>query len=235
MATHMTGPVLNATKAGGLRQWFNDLNLGQEPALCVFQEDFLAPQSYQAADWIITKVEAGSGSSTQAIAALERSGALKITNDDAAADVNNLQQNTENWSMVAGKQLWMEMRLKVSAPATASAFVGLAVTDTTARDASDRVGFSLASGSAVIQLNCAAASTGTNVSSGITAVADTYNTLGIHWDGKNRVQFFIDRSMIGEISANIPSRTLAFTLNIQNGAAAAQILTVDYIYVAQER
>jgi hypothetical protein len=234
--TKFTGPLQNAIKVGGARQFFGDLPIGQEPDLCVYFNDFLVAQDYAAADWVINTTEAGSGSATEALAADEACGALLITNDDANDDVDSLQSTEECWRLASGKQLWMEMRVKVSDADDVDMFVGLAITDTTPRDASDRVGFSLADGSAVIQCECAKDSTGDATSSGVSAADATYVKLGLHFDGKNKVRFFIDRSLVATVSSNIPNdENLAITLNIQNGAAAADTLHVDYIYVAQER
>lgn len=234
MGTKSTGPIKNAEKAGGLRQWFQDLIMGQEPDLCVFFEDFLTAQSYAAADWVITTTEVA-GSASEAIAADEASGALVITNGTADNDVDSLQAVEENWRLAAGKQLWMEMNVKVSDADDIDAFVGLAITDTTPRDASDRVGFSILEGSALIQTEYTNATVGAAVISAISAADDTYVKLGFHWDGKNKIKFYVNRSLVREASAAAIAENMAITLNIQNGAVGGDSLTVDYIYVAQER
>lgn len=234
--SRFTGPLQNVRKQGGLRQWFQELPIGQEPDLCVYWNDFLVAQDYAAADWVITTTEAGAGDASEALAADEACGALLITNDANDNDVDSLQSTEECWRLASGKQLWMEMRVKVSDADDVDMFVGLSITDTTPRDASDRIGFSLAEGSALILTACAKDSTGSDTSSGVSAADDTYVKLGVHWDGVNTAKFYIDRSLVREAIANIPNdENLAITLNIQNGAAGGDTLTVDYIYVAQER
>lgn len=234
--TKFTGPLKNAEKSGGLRQWHGDLPIGQEPDLCTYFNDFLSAQDYAAGDWVITTTEAGAGSATEALAADEACGALLITNDDADNDVDSLQMTEETWRLSSGKKLWYETRVKVSDGDDVDMFVGLAITDTTPRDASDRIGFSLADGSADIKLECAKDSTGSATSSGVSMGDATYVVLGFRWDGESKVEFAINRAVVGTIRANIPDdENLCVTLNIQNGAAAADTLTVDYIYVAQER
>lgn len=233
---HFNGPIKNKVKRSGARQWYGDLNVGEEPDLCILFNDFLQTQDYAASDWTITTTEAGAGDATEAIAADEACGALLITNDDADNDVDSLQMNEENWRLSSGKQLWLEMRLKVGDVDEADMFVGLAITDTTPRDATDRIGFLLADGSAALSCVNAKNSTATTTSSIATLADATYVKCGLHWDGKNKVEFFINGSIVATHSTNIPDdENLAVTLNIQNGAAAANTLTVDYIYVAQER
>lgn len=233
---HLHGPIKNKVKKGGVRQWMSDLPIESNPDLCVYMNDFLATQDYAAADWTINTTEAGSGSATEAIAADEKYGALVITNDDANDDVDSLQMNEENWKLESGKQVWMEMRLKVLDVANADLFVGLAITDTTPRDASDKVGFLLADESAALSCLNTKDTTSTTTASIATLVADTYVKLGFHWDGKSKIEYFVNRALVATHSTNVPDdENLAVTLNIQNGAAAANVLTVDYIYVAQER
>lgn len=233
---HFNGPIKNKVKRVGSRMWYADLNVGQEPDLCILFNDFLLTQDYAATDWTITTTEGGAGAATEAIAGDEACGALLITNDDADDDVDSLQMNEENWRLSSGKQLWCEINLKVGDVDEADLFVGLAITDTTPRDASDRIGFSLADGSAALSCVSAKNSTATTTSSIATLADATYVKCGFHWDGSSKVEFFINGALVATHSSNIPDdENLAVTLNIQNGAAAANTLTVDYIYVAQER
>lgn len=233
---HFNGPVKNKVKTAGDRAFFSDLPSGEGPELCVYFNDFISSQDYAAADWTITTTEAGAGAATEALAADEKYGALLITNDDANDDVDSLQMNEENWIMESGKQVWFETRLKIGDVDEADSFIGLAITDTTPRDASDKVGFALTDGSAA--LSCVTTkNTTSTTSAAITTLADaTYVQLGFHWNGVNKVEFFVNRALVATHTANIcDDENLAVTFNIQNGTAAANTLAVDYIYVAQER
>jgi len=233
---HFNGPVKNKVKRDGARAWYGDLPVGQEPDLCVYFNDFLAAQDYAAADWVITTTEAGAGAATEALAADEACGALVITNDAADNDVDSLQMTEENWRLEAGKQLWMNMRIKVLDADEADMFVGLAITDTTPRDATDKIGFMLADGSAALSAVSTKNSTSTTSSSVATVVDATYLKIAFHYNGAGKVEWFVNGAKVETHSVNIPDdETLCVTLNLQNGAAAANSLTVDYIYVAQER
>lgn len=236
MASHFTGPVKNKVKSSGQRGFFSDLPVGHGPEICSYFNDFIRSTDYDANDWTITTTEAGSGSATESLAADEKYGALIILNDNADNDVDNLQMNEENWKLESGKQVWYESRIKVSDATESDLFVGLAITDTTARDASDRVGFAKADGSTALSCESVKNSTSESTASIATVVDDTYLVVGFHYDGKSKIEFYIDRELVATHSTTIPDdENLAVTLNIQNGAAAAKSLTVDYIYVAQER
>lgn len=233
---HFNGPIKNKVKRDGERAWYGDLPVGEEPDLCVYMNDFLVAQDYSASDWVITTTEDGAGSATEAIAADERCGALLITNDDAEDDVDSLQSAEEAFSLTAGKQLWMSMRIKVGDADEADMFIGLAITDTTPRDATDKIGFLLADGSAALSAVSTKDSTSTTSSSIATLADATYVKLAFHYDGVNKVEWFVNGAKVATHTANIPDdENLAITLNLQNGAAAANTLTVDYIYIAQER
>ena len=66
---------------------------------------------------------------------------------------------------------------------------------------------------------------------------NTYVTVGFYYDGVNSVEYFVDDVSIDEaVVTNLPNdEALAVSFGIQNGAAAAKTMTVDYIFVACER
>lgn len=236
MGSSFTGPLKNKVKSDGSRGFFSGLPISKGPELCEYFNDFLSTQDYAAADWTITTTEAGAGDASEAIAADEKYGALLITNDAADNDVDNLQLNEENWLLESGKQVWYETRIKVSDADQVDMFVGLAITDTTARDASDKVGFLLADGSAALSCLNTKDSTSTTTSSIATIADSTYIVLGFHFDGKSKIEFYVNRSLVATHSTNIPDdENLAVTINLQNGEAVAKTMHIDYIYVAQER
>lgn len=233
---HFNGPIRNKVQSRNDRAWQSDLPVGWGPEACEYFNDFLMTQDYNANDWTINTTEAGTSSATEAIAADEKYGALVITNDDADNDVDNLQLNEENWILESGKQVWFESRVKVNDADQVDMFVGLAITDTSARDASDRVGFALADESAALTVENAKDSTATSTASVATIADNTYVVLGFHWDGQSKIEYFVNRALVATHRANIPDdENLAVTINLQNGSAGAKSITIDYIYVAQER
>jgi len=236
MAVHFTGPLRQRRSVSGLRQWFSELPVGEDPDFIVYFNDFLVAQDYAASDWVITTTEAGAFSASEALAADELGGALLITNDNADDDSDSLQHTEEVWKCAAGKRTWFESRLKVSDADAVDMFVGLGITDTTPLDTSDRVGFQIDDGNASILCKSEKNSTETSTDSGVDAADDTYVVLGFYWDGINKMEFSVNRSVVATHTSNNPDdENLCITLHLVNGAAAAKTMTVDYIYVAQER
>ncbi len=236
MAVRFTGPVLNRVLENGSREWFSNLPVSSGPDYVVYFNDFLVAQDYAAADWVITTTEAGAGSATEALAADELNGALLLTNDAADDDLDSLQLTEENYKLTSGKRLWYETKCKVSDADQCDLFMGLSITDTTPLDSSDRVGFRITDGSASIVCKNAKDSTETSTASGSSASDDTYVTLGFYWDGVSKIKYFVNRALAATHTTNVPDdENLCVTMHIQNGEAVAKTLTVDYLYVCQER
>lgn len=220
----------------GVRQLFNGLPTHSNPDYHVYFNDFLVAQDYSASDWTITTTEAGTGDASEAIKTAEVGGALLITNDNADNDADSLQSTNEGWKLQAGKKLWFEGRVALSSATDADLFLGLCITDTTPLASSDRVGFQVDDGSASIKALCCKDSAETNEDTEKDIVAATYVKLGFHFDGSNKVHFFVDRELVSTMSTNIPDdEELALTMHVQNGSATIRTLTVDYLWVVQER
>lgn len=231
-----TGPFTNTTLSRGTREWYSGLPQASDPDWSTYFNDFLVAQDYDATDWAINTTEAGSGNASEAIAADERCGALLLTNDDANDDLDALQSAEEFVSLTAGKPVWFETRLKVSDADQMDLLVGLAITDSTVLDASDRVGFRLTDESASLACFTTKDSTTTTTSAVATLADATYVVLGFHYDGAGKVKFFVNRALVATHTTNIPDdENLALTIHIQNGEAAAKTCTVDYFFVTQKR
>lgn len=233
MATHMGGPVVGRERKDGLRSWMSNLNVGQDPDLCVYFNDFLVSQNYNAADWVVTETQAGA---TQAIAADVLNGALALVNSAADDDVNQIQSAEQAWRLTLGKRVWFECKLNVSDATQSDIFVGLATTDTSIiAGTTDSVGFRKLGGSAVVSSITEDATVETT-NTAATMVSATDIVLGFYWDGKNNVKFYVNRSSVSEHTTNIEqTNQLALTVTLQNGEAVAKTLNVDYLYIAQER
>lgn len=234
MATRFLGPVQNRKKSQGDRAFFSNLPIGKGPELVEYYNDFLVAQSYSASDWVVTETQAGA---TQAIAADELNGALLLTNDAGNNDVCQIQSAEETYKMSAGKQLWFETKIKISDASLSAIFVGLATTDTSIiAGTTDSVGFRKASASTALAALTEDNTTETSTAAVYTVVADTYVTLSFHWDGVSTVEFFVNRSLVATHTTNIEqTNKLALTVTLQNGEAVAKTMTIDYLYVAQER
>lgn len=232
MATRYTGPLQNAKKSGGLRQFFQGLPIGKEPDLVEAFNDFLFTRDYDAGDWVVTETDAGA---TQALAADEVNGALLITNTAGATDVVQIQAIEECWKMTSGKQMWFETKVKTTDATNVGLFVGLSTTDTTPLATTDCVGFRKAAAAATI-VSITEDNTTETTNTAATMADGTYITLGFHWDGISSVRFFVNRSLTATHTTNIEqTNKLALVYHLVNAEAFANTLTIDYFYLAQER
>ena len=198
---------------------------------------------YTASDWVITTTEAGAGSATEALSDAD-GGVLVITNDDADNDADFFQWAggsggvIESFKFVSGKKLWFKARFKVS-DATQSDFVmGLQITDTTPLAVSDGVYFRKDDGDANLDFVVIKDSTATTESAIATVSDDTYLTVGFYYNGYDGIDVFVDDSpkALGVSLDNLPDdEELTISFGIQNGEAAAKVMSLDYVFVAKER
>lgn len=196
-------------------------------------EDF---NLYNAADWIVTTVEAGAGSATEAVQD-EDGGVLLLTNDNADNDSNFLQLINETFKFVAGKKLYFKVRMKVSDAIFSEFIMGLQITDTTPLDVTDGVFFQKNNSDLNINFLVEKDNVAT-ISSGITTITDNvYFELGFEYNGVDKVAFYVNNQRLGFLATTtLPDdEELTVSFGVQNGAAAAKTMSIDYIFVAKER
>ena len=192
---------------------------------------------YVAGDWTITTTEAGSGDATEALSSTSAGGLLLITNDDADNDADFLNLKVENFKFASGKRTFFKSRFKVS-DATQSDFVmGLQITDTTPLVVSDGVYFMKDEGDASLDFHVEKDASDTTASAISTVSDDTFLIAGFFYDGKSAIEYYVDDVKLGtSVTTNLPDdEELTVSFGIMNGAAAAKTMTVDYIFVSQER
>ena len=229
MTTHFSGGVSN-TQTGDPLYKYGMLDLTKWHT---FFNDF---DTYTVADWTITTVEAGSSSATEALADAD-GGVLLITNDNADDDSDFLQLSAETYKFASNKKLFFKARFKVS-DATQSDFVmGLQITDTTPLAVTDGVYFQKDDGDANLDFYVTKDSTSTTAAAVSTVVDDTYLEVAFYYDGASEVQYFVGGTKLGtSVTTNLPDdEELTVSFGVQNGAAAAKTMSVDYILVAKER
>lgn len=214
-------PMLDPTR---LITWFDDFH------------------DYDAAQWVITTVEAGASSATEAVGNAV-GGVLVITNDTNDTDADYLQWSgvtgsgaAETFKFVAGKKLWFKARWKISDVTDTAVVMGLQITDTAPIDVTDGVFFYKADTAAALTLEVEKNDTATSTTVG-TMVNDTYVVTSFYYDGKSEVQVFLDDVKVGtSVTTNLPDdEELTISFGILNGSAAGHVLSIDYIFVAQER
>ena len=236
MTTHFTSGVTNVATGGTGEK----LKLPDPIKYHVYHEDF---DKYTASDWVITTTEGGSGNASEALGSGD-GGLLVVTNDDADDDSDEFQWAggsggvIESFKYEAAKGLYFKTRFKVNDATQSDFAVGLIITDTTIIDGvSDGIFFDKTDGSTSINLRIEKDGTQTSVSCG-DAADDTFMTLGFYYDPRIRkFSVYKDNVKVGSaVNTNAPDdEELAVTFAIQNGAAAAKVMTMDYISAGKER
>lgn len=164
-------------------------------------------------------------------------GLALITN--AAADDNNCfyQKKGEAFTFASGKPVWFVARFKVNDATQSDFIMGLQITDTTPLAVTDGVFFQKDDGDANLDFTVIKDSTATTASAVATVADDTFLEVAFYYDGKSAVNYYVDGALKGSsVTTNLPDdEALTISFGIQNGAAAAKTMTLDYIYVAVAR
>lgn len=206
----------------------------------VWFDDF---DDYAAADWVITTVEAGASSASEAVAAGADGGVLVITNDTNDTDADYLQWSgadsattVESFKFEVGKKLFFKSRWKISAVTDLAVVMGLQITDTTPIDVTDGVFFYKADLSTTLSLVVEKNNTATTTTA-TTMVADTYVVTAFYYNGKDAIEVWVDGVKVGTSAVtNLPDdEELTISFGMLNGAAVGHVLSIDYIFVAKER
>lgn len=230
MANLTTTRFPNGLTNVGVDAPFADLKMPAPTLFHTYFEDF---DYYVAGDWTVTETDSGA---TQALADGD-GGLLLITNTAADNDLVSLQKKGESFLFESGKRLFFEARFKVNDATESDVVIGLQITDTTPLDVTDGVFFIKADGAATVNLLVEKNNTATTTSSVATMVDDTFITLGFYYDGSTQIQYSVNGTVLGtSVTTNLPDdEALTVTMALQNGAAAAKTMTVDYVFVAKER
>ncbi len=210
----------------------------------VWENDF---DFYLATDWVITETGSGTRAIAQAV-----NGILVVTNAGADNDVNSLQardvasgQVAEHWKWISGKRLYFGCRFKISDATESDLFIGLHLTATVPATTPPVDGIYFRKDDGDTHIDCIVRKDDTETGS-LTNVAqmvsDTYTVLEFYYDGKTlanggQIQFFKDGAPNAAVPlTNVPDdEEMAISFAHQNGAAAAKVLSLDWIRVIEER
>ena len=230
MTTHFTSGVTNVQ---------SDSTLGKlkAPAPHKYHTYFNDFDTYLASDWTITTTEDGTGSATEALADGD-GGLLLLTNAAGDNDKDFLQLVKEGFKYETGKQLAFNIRFKTNDATQSDIVAGLQLTDTSPLDVTDGIFFLKSDGAATISFIVEKDSTQTTLTLPNSLADDTFMTLGFVYDPKDqKFHVFQNNVLAGTVvSTNAPdNEELTVSFGIQNGAAAAKTLTVDYIGASKER
>ena len=230
MTTHFTSGVTNV----GVDSTLGKLKAPAPHKYHTYFNDF---DTYLASDWTITTTEDGTGSATEALADGD-GGLLLLTNAAGDNDKDFLQLVKEGFKFESGKQLAFNIRFKTNDATQTDIVAGLQLTDTTPLDVTDGIFFLKADGAATISFIVEKDSTQSTLTLPNSLADDTFMTLGFVYDPKDqKFHVFQNNVLAGTVvSTNAPdNEELALSFGIQNGAAAAKTLTVDYIGASKER
>jgi hypothetical protein len=190
-------------------------------------------------DWLATNV----GVTPTYVAASVDGGAVLITNTAGASDSCFLQWQGKNagtaiapFLITAGKRVWFKARFKVSDVTLSNIVMGLQSVDTTPLAVTDGVFFLKPTGAATLNFIVEASSTLTTTTAVATLANNTWIDVGWQYNGIDKIIYYINNSSVGtSVITNMPTAALTASFGIQNGEAVAKTMTVDYVFVAEER
>ena len=230
MTTHFTSGVTNVTADST----FGKVKAPDPTKYHMYHNDF---DTYLASDWTITTTEGGSGNASEALGDGD-GGLLVITNDDADDDNDFLQLVKEGFKYEAGKQLAFKARFKTSDAAASDVVMGLQLTDTTPLDVTDGIFFLLTDGSTTLQFIVEKDGTQSTLDLSTAMADDTFMSVGfVYTPADQKFHVYQNNVEVGTVvNTNAPDdEELTVSFGIQNGAAAAKVLTVDYVTAMKER
>lgn len=233
----------------GVTNVASDKTMGQlicpDPTLVVtHMDDFF---KFDPGEWITTRSQSTYTSESHEKITDATDGILALTTTAGDDDYVFFQKGdsgadgsvSEQFALVSGKKLWFRARMKCNDVDTADFYAGLFVTDTSpvASAPSDGLWFMSDDGDAYLDFHLYKSSASQLSSTAVaTLLDDTFFSVGAHWDGVNKVQVFYNDGKVAEVTGITPTTTeLAVSFGIQNGSAAASILSMDYITVIKER
>ena len=230
MTTHFTSGVTNVTADST----FGKVKAPDPTKYHMYHNDF---DTYLASDWTITTTEGGSGNASEALGDGD-GGLLVITNDDADDDNDFLQLVKEGFKYEAGKQLAFKARFKTSDADASDVVMGLQLTDTTPLDVTDGIFFLLTDGSPTLQFIVEKDGTQSTLDLSTAMADDTFMSVGfVYTPADQKFHVYQNNVEVGTVvNTNAPDdEELTVSFGIQNGAAAAKVLTVDYVTAMKER
>ena len=216
-----------------------DSTLGKlkAPAPHKYHQYFNDFDTYLASDWTITTTEDGTGSASEALADGDGR-VLLVTNAAGDNDHDFFQLVKEGFKFESGKQIGFHIRFKTNDATQSDIVAGLQLTDTTPLDVTDGIFFLKSDGAATISFIVEKDSTQSTLTLPNSLADDTFMTLGFIYDPKDqKFHVFQNNVLAGTVvSTNAPDdEELTLSFGIQNGAAAAKTLSVDYVGAYKER
>ena len=165
-------------------------------------------------------------------------GQFLITNAAGDNDHDFFNLKGESFLITGSKRAYFSARFKVS-DATQSDFVmGLQITDTSPLAVSDGIFFIKDDGDTNLDFIVEKDSTSTDTTAIHTMADDTFVTVAFFVDPDTAlVHYSVNNAEpVGVVNTNLPdNEELTVSFGIQNGAAAAKTMTIDYVTAIVER
>lgn len=207
----------------------------------VFMDDF---DKFNPGDWLITRIHTGTTAGSEVTT--DADGAVLVVtpangDDDSTffqlKSTPNITTASEIFTFEAGKKLWFKARLKCSDVTQSDFIMGLQAADTTPLTSpANCVWFKKDDGDAYLDFGIYSSSVSLLSDTAIaTLTNDTYFTVGFYAYSTGYCAYFVNDVEVGSTTVALPSTELTISFGIQNGAAAAKILSVDYICAIKQR
>jgi len=208
----------------------------------VFMEDF---HRFDPGEWVITRIHTGATAGSETISDAD-GGILTFypaNGDDDSTffqwkGTANVSTASEIFTISSGKKFWFKTRLYVSDATQSDFIVGLQSADTTPLTSPvDRIAFLKDDGDTNLDFSAYASSTSTLSDTGLHTVANsTHATFGFYYDGVSTLSYFVNDVQAGcGTGTTLPTAEMSPIFGIQNGAAAAKTMVIDYICAIKER
>lgn len=225
--TRLPGGITNVAQ----NSIFADMVKAVPTLFTEFYEDFF---NYTAGNWVVTQT----GVTTQALTA-GNGGLLLGTNSAGNGDLMALQKTPAMLLMSTTQKCFFGARLKVSQATLSSLLVGMQVVTALPFAATDGIYFlKNAAATSVDIVSRKDATTGSTSVTSITNMADdTFILLEWAYDGAGKLAYAVNGVVLGSIDITnfFPDTNLTVSFALTNGSAVSRTMTVDYMYVAQER
>jgi len=229
MPTHFLSGVSNVAVGNPLYE-FGQLD---PTTYHVFFDDFdVLPVD---ANWTLTAVSVGTGTSAITIADADNGVALITTaaNED---DGIFAEWDAETFKIETGKKAWIKARFRVGDAIQSDMVIGLHSTSTTPQTATHRFLFETVDGAAAMYFNVDDNTTDADSGTVVTLADDTWVTVAAYYDGASTIELYANDVRAARMTGvAVPSGELAVGFGYLNGAAGAETTEIDYILVAKER
>lgn len=205
--------------------------------------DFLFTSAYTAGDWTITN----GGSPTIAVDVDDVGGMLSLATGGTDTNSTSHQSKIEAFKFVSGKAMEFECAFALDDVVDSIFLIGLAVTDTTPLDATDRLAFVKEDTESTLSFKCTKdGSTVSELADFKALVNNTQVKVGFYYDGSTAaaagvgaaptIDVYLNDVRVGAVPVtNAPDTEMCITIHVATGKTGAVTAKVDYIRAIQER